>query len=141
MPILEWQERFNLGIEQFDVHQQPRVMLLNSSYDNFVQGSPVENLGLILNALIDYAIYHFNAEERWMKDNEYLRFDEHRKAHDAFTKRVVEMQTAFVNGEDNISFETLTFLSGWLSNHILESDADFGRFAAKRQRTAEPDYL
>ena len=48
---------------------------------------------------------------------------------------------AFVNGEDNISFETLTFLSGWLSNHILESDADFGRFAAKRQRTTEPDYL
>ena len=132
MPILEWQDKFNLGIEQFDVHHRHLVMLLNSAYDDFVGKSSVENLGLILDALIDYAIYHFNAEERWMKDNGYSQFDQHQEAHNYFTKRVVDIQTDFVNGRDTISFDTLTFLSSWLSNHILGSDADFSRFVANR---------
>ena len=135
MPILEWQEKFNLGIDQFDVHHQHLVTLLNSTYDNFVEGAPVENLGLILDALVDYAIYHFNAEERWMKENGYVQFGEHQKAHNYFKKRVSEIQADFVVGKDNIPFETLTFLASWLSNHILEADADLGRFAAKRQCT------
>ncbi len=67
MPIIEWNEQFVLGVPEFDEHHQHLVMLLNKTYDDFINGASKETLSLILDELIDYATYHFAAEEHWMK--------------------------------------------------------------------------
>jgi hemerythrin len=131
VPILEWQENFNIGTGQFDVHHKHLVVLFNTTYDNFVSGLPSEDLGLILEALIDYAIYHFNAEERWMIGNGYAQSEEHGKMHNYFKMRVIEIQKDFLHGRNDASLETLTLLAGWLSNHILVADADFAEWSVK----------
>jgi hemerythrin len=131
VPILEWQENFNTGIEQFDVHHRHLVVLFNSSYDNLVSGTPEKDLGLILEALIAYAIYHFDAEERWMAANGYAQSDEHRKMHNHFKRRVLEIQNDFSGGKKDSALETLTLLASWLSNHILVADAGFAELPAK----------
>jgi hemerythrin len=124
VPIMEWQEKYNLGIDQFDVHHQHLAVLLNSTYDNFVGGFADSELGLVLDALVAYAIYHFNAEERWMKEQGYGKLEEHLEMHSQFKTRVAEIQTAFLQGKKDAALETLTLLSSWLSNHILVADAE-----------------
>jgi hemerythrin len=131
MPTLEWTESFNLGVDPFDTHHKHLFELYNTAYGSFVGGSPVESLGSTLDALIDYATYHFNAEEKWMKDNQYPKYAEHLNDHGRFATRVVEIQVDFVEGRRPLSLETLAFLKNWIANHILTVDADYARFVAK----------
>jgi len=135
VPIMEWQEKFKLGIEPCDGHHQHLVKLLNTAYDNFVAKIPVAGLGPVLDDLIDYATYHFNAEELWMRENGYTRLDEHVEMHNHFTRRITEIQTDFLDERSNVPLEVLTFLAGWLSNHILVADADLCRIGANSRKT------
>lgn len=131
MPIMEWQQKFSLGMEEFDKHHQRLFELFNLTYEDFVAGSPPERLGELLDELIDYATYHFSAEECWMKECDYPHFREHREMHVGFKARVAEMQEDFLNGRGNVPLDALTFLAGWLSHHILVADAGFKEVAAK----------
>jgi hemerythrin len=81
VPILEWQDNFKVGVEQFDCHHEHLIELLNATYDNFVVDYHVSKHGKILDALVDYSTYHFSAEERWMKENNYPKFAEHLNYH------------------------------------------------------------
>ncbi|HBA88324.1 MAG TPA: hemerythrin [Geobacter sp.] len=134
VPIIEWQEKFKLGIEPSDTHHQHLVMLLNTAYDNFVAKVPVAEFGAVLDELVDYATYHFNAEELWMRENGYPKLEEHIEMHNYFTRRVTEIQKDLLHERNNVPLEVLTFLAGWLSNHILVADADFSRIAASSRK-------
>lgn len=136
MSFLEWDKNFELGIEQFDGHHKHLVALLNETYDIFTCGGKREALGAVLDKLIDYATYHFAAEEQWMGLQGYDGLTHHREEHTRFSHRVVEIQCDFQKGKTHLSLEVLTFLKNWLSDHILKSDADFGRYAANMPHAA-----
>jgi hemerythrin len=132
MPIIEWNESFRLGVQQFDEHHQHLVKLLNRVYDDFTAGAPAENVGIILDELIDYATYHFTAEETWMRENAYPKLTEHCDKHNRFTSRVVEMQKDYHAGKLHMTIEVLSFINNWITNHILETDSKYGRFMATK---------
>ncbi|MDD2852308.1 MAG: bacteriohemerythrin [Desulfuromonadaceae bacterium] len=131
MSFFEWNKNFELGIEQFDEHHRHLVDLLNEAYDNFICKADHETLGAIIDKLFDYATYHFTLEEQWMALNGYEGLTQHREEHAGFSRRIIEIQNDFCNGRTHVLLEVLTFLKNWLSDHILVTDASYGRFAAK----------
>ena len=131
MPIMEWQETFRIGIRQFDDHHQHLVGLLNSTYDIFIKEGSPQDLDAVLNSLADYADYHFKAEEQWMRANGYPRLDMHVSEHVAFKARVAEMHRDYGEGKETV-MGILIFLVDWLSDHILITDADLGRFSHQK---------
>jgi hemerythrin len=135
MPFLEWDKSLELGVTQFDEHHKQLVGLLNETYDNFTGGANYETLGAILDKLIDYATYHFAAEEHWMGLNGYDGLPRQREEHDRFSRRVSEIRNDFQKGKSHLSIEVLTFLRNWLIDHILKLDTDYGLFAAQLPRT------
>jgi hemerythrin len=128
MPFIQWEEGFVTGVGQFDEHHRHLVGLLNKTYDDFICGAPDEDLGVILDELVEYATYHFGAEENWMRDISYPKLSEHKNEHDSFFKKIVAFQNEFHSGKTGISLDVLTFLKRWLKDHILESDAAYGQF-------------
>ena len=130
MPLLQWDTAFELGIEQFDEHHKHLVMLLNEVYDDFTGGGNAERLGIVLDRLLDYAVYHFMAEEEAMAVSGYPKLARHRKEHRKFTANVLKLKEDFRNGKALLLNEVLAFLRNWLTDHILHADADFGRFVA-----------
>lgn len=128
MPFIQWDEGFATGIHQFDKHHQHLIDLLNDSYDNFICGAPEDSFGTILDELVDYAIYHFAAEETWMHDVSYPKLLDHKHEHDSFFQSVLKMQDDFHSGQSNISLDILNFLRTWLHNHILELDVEYGSY-------------
>lgn len=128
MPVFEWNSSFEVGVQQFDSHHQHLVGLLNKVYDDFTSGAPSENVGIILDELIDYATYHFTAEESWMKETRFPQIEQHSWEHEMFSKRVIEIQKDFHKGNQRLTLEVLTFLKNWLTNHILKSDSEYSRF-------------
>lgn len=129
MPFMGWLPGFELGIAEFDEHHKHLVHLLNMTYDGVTGGAGSEELGAVLDELIDYATYHFAAEEYWMAINKYPRLPEHSKEHERFCKRVVEVQKDYHNGKGNLGIEVMQFLNTWLTEHILKTDAEYARFA------------
>jgi hemerythrin len=129
MPLLIWNDTFALGISEFDVHHKHLVDLLNMTYDGFTQEASYEELASVLDELIAYATDHFVAEENWMEVNNYPFLTQHREEHERFCQKVIQFQRHFHNGKVHLSLRVLQFLNSWLKTHILETDAEYGRFA------------
>jgi len=132
MPIIEWNNLFLLGLKQFDDDHQQLVRLLNKTYDSFINNEPKSSLSVVIDELVDYAIYHFAEEEHWMKSTGYPELEMHIFQHDIFSKRVVDFQSAYQEGSAPLTLELLTFLKDWLSDHILVTDKEFGFYIASK---------
>lgn len=128
MSFIDWHPDFELNVDEFDQHHKHLVGLLNAVYEGFVEKSDSLNVSQILDELIDYATYHFSAEEYWMKEHRFPGLDAHRKEHQFFSGRVVEMQGDLVKGNSPVLLEVLTFIRNWVTNHILATDAEYGRY-------------
>jgi len=128
MPVIEWSDTYLLGIDQIDEHHRHLVTLLNNTYDVFVcHGQNVE-IEKVIGELVNYAIYHFAAEEELMSRFSFGKAGEHLKEHDDFIQRIKAHQQDFYDGRSTLSLELIVFLKDWLLEHILESDkvlADF----------------
>jgi hemerythrin len=127
--FIPWDSSFESGIHEFDEHHKHLVNLLNITYDGFTGEADHTDLAAVLDELVDYATYHFIAEEHWMEVHNYPRLPQHREEHFNFTCRILELQKEYHASMSNLSLDVLLFLQDWLITHILKSDADYGLFA------------
>ena len=130
MSIIDWDDRYLIGVSKIDNHHQHFFSLLNKTYDNFIKYVPADELDKVFNQLVEYTSYHFSAEEQLMKNIQYPGFEMHKIEHDKFLQKVLEMQSDFHNGKRSHCLEFLSFLNNWLSDHIMAKDAEIGRFLA-----------
>jgi len=49
-------------------------------------------------------------------------FEKHNSEHDAFTIKVVELQSDYGNGRTALNIAIMRFLKNWLAHHICEVD-------------------
>ena len=130
MKKLRWDDKFKIGSSEIDQHHKHLFELFEKVHDGFSNGAP--DLGPIFDELIDYASYHFRSEEMWMVDKFYPGAANHKKEHNSFLLRIKKARKAFHGGQEHISMETLLFLREWIESHILETDAEFGKFLIER---------
>lgn len=127
MPLMEWEDRMNVGVREIDAEHRHLVSLLNQLFDAMQQGIGREKLGYILDSLVDYTDAHFRHEEKLFETTEYPASESHKKEHNNLRRQVIEIQNKYKSGElDTITIETLTFLKHWLINHTTGSDKKFG---------------
>ena len=129
MSFIQWDRSFELGIHEFDEHHKRLANLLNMTYDGFTLGADHAELAAVLDELVDYATYHFIAEEHWMEVHNYPKLPQHREEHAKFSCRILDLQKDYHTSISNLSLDVLLFLQDWLITHILKSDADYGLFA------------
>jgi len=122
MSIFVWSDSFLTGIQEVDEHHKHLVELLNLSYDCFMYNNSDQKMELLVQNLVRYANYHFEAEESLMKANNYPFFEEHRQEHIGFASRTAELQSLLHDGCQPLDLEILQFLKDWLADHILNSD-------------------
>lgn len=90
------------------------AQFLHDKYDEIVQ---------ILKELKDYTILHFRDEEEYMERIGYEGIAMQRAAHTAFVDRLNEINLDDVDdNQKEYLEEILSFLLGWLTNHILKMD-------------------
>ncbi|MFZ4855675.1 MAG: bacteriohemerythrin [Desulfuromonadaceae bacterium] len=131
MSFMQWQSTYILGINEFDDHHKHLVGLINTLHDSIKGESKREVLDAVAVELVEYAVYHFSAEEYWMEQHNYHGLAAHHAEHSAFTKQITEFQKAFQSGTVDITLDVLSYLVGWLGNHILVSDAQYANFAGQ----------
>lgn len=125
MKLIEWTEKYELGIKEIDNQHKGLVILINELFELMSQGKAKNHLEDIFNHLTDYTKKHFFAEEKLMIKYAYTGYDEHKAEHKIFIEKLGELKTDFANGKTTISLEILNFLKDWLLNHIRITDQKY----------------
>jgi hemerythrin len=119
-----WTDQLNVGIDVIDQQHRRIVEYINQLDDARSNGYSREEIGYLINDLVDYTISHFGFEESLQEEAKYPFLKSHKKVHELFTQRVSEYQAKFNKGED-VSKALNSLLVTWLFNHIKRDDVDY----------------
>ncbi|MCX7881795.1 MAG: bacteriohemerythrin [Brevinematales bacterium] len=128
MTFLLWDESMSVGVAEFDAHHRKLVDLVNTLFDAMKTGKGKEVMGKVLEELVAYSRYHFEAEEKLMRNYEYPAYITHRGEHEHLVEEVLALSQKFQAGDIFLSLDILNFLKEWLSKHILQSDMAYKEF-------------
>lgn len=131
----------SVGVESIDTDHKFLISLINQLKDALDAEQDREVVGSVLNALLDYTVYHFRREEALMDACAYPELDPHRQLHAELTDRVKAIRAEYLDREDgDIGTEVLAFLKDWLVRHILGSDMEYRPYLQGRpDAVAEAD--
>ena len=128
MGFIKWNSRYAVNVEEIDRQHQTLIGLINTLYDAMNVGKGKDVLGPVLTEVVDYTAYHFNAEERLLRQDAYPEYERHKKEHDDLTAKARALKQEFDSGNHKLSIDVMLFLSNWLNLHILEEDKKFGPY-------------
>ena len=123
--IFPWISDFETGIVNIDEQHQTLVRLLNKLARELVNQSNAPLFDEIFRELGEYAIHHFEAEEKLMRQficGDVLESD-HQQTHRKFTREISRLKRHSKSAPASKRIEGIVaFLSQWLANHILKDD-------------------
>lgn len=127
---IDWDHTWEIGIESIDNQHKMLVNLINKLYENIVFKPEISKDELLytFQELYDYARYHFETEEAFIKAHAYPKLELHKKSHQTFVKKLDELYQKF-EGENQENLKELVlsifnFLKNWLFSHIITLDKE-----------------
>lgn len=134
MPIT-WDNFYSIGIHEIDGQHKAFINMLNEVNGNYLNSkqdlksneAQMKIYSSILN-LRKYALDHFSDEEKFMIKYRYPKFFDHKKNHDAFIKKIFELEEELFSSGDLSPVNLIEFMSSWLDGHIRRMDKDFGNY-------------
>lgn len=125
--LATWKDVYSTGIDEIDGHHKKLIELLNKSYSMILEESSQEEQQLLLAELIQYAHYHFEAEEELMRRHQYSKIDRHLREHFSFNNKVLSFDNEARDGRKYLPVDVFDYVSDWLIDHILTMDAAMAR--------------
>lgn len=122
----EFSEEYMTGIDMIDREHKLLFELVenaNNLAKSWSENSASDDIIDILKDLREYARSHFSDEEEYMRSINYEGLDAQKRAHDAFIAKLDEIKKEDIENNPREYLATLiSFLLGWLVNHILHTD-------------------
>lgn len=131
MEKLVWENRFSVGVPEFDEQHRKLADLINQLVDCHGQPAHSEAVADVLHALSEYASTHFEAEENLLQRLAYPELEAQWKDHTEFCETVANAcYDASCNTADLPAL--LAYLTHWWTDHILRLDMRYRPFVAAR---------
>lgn len=130
--FVEWKDELSVGIGSIDDDHKKLLSLINNLQTAvyYPTGEAFERQAL--KELVDYTKYHFEREEKLMRDNDYPEFEEHKRQHEAMIARVTGCMTAYEKDREGTIDDLTRFLKTWLVKHIAGTDQKYSAFLRSR---------
>jgi hemerythrin len=135
MPLLTWNDSYNLKIRELDEQHKKLVNILNQLHEAMGKGQSRDVLKPLLAELVRYTETHFKNEEAYMTRFAYPEFAAHKALHDELTKKALDLKIRYDGGQTMLSVETLNFLKNWLITHIQGEDKKYSSCFAEHGLT------
>ncbi|MBB4265247.1 bacteriohemerythrin [Roseospira visakhapatnamensis] len=123
-PLIRWSDTWSVGAEEMDRDHRILINLVNqlpAALDKAPESAWI--VGSVLNSLWDYTEYHFNREEALHKAANFPGAQDHAGRHRELKAQVREWLDRYQADPHAMQGQALlTFLKGWLMNHILGED-------------------
>ena len=122
MAYLNWSDSLSVKVSSVDDQHKKLFDLINSFYEGISQGSNKETMLKLIMGLKNYTVTHFTHEERLLRQAGYPDFDNHKRQHEDFIKKVNEFQEKYTSGKLILSLEVTGFIKTWITEHIMKTD-------------------
>ncbi len=137
MTFLEWSDDLDTGIEVIDGQHRRIVDMINQLH-LAQQGNQSQNIGQVIDELVDYTTSHFAFEESMLEEAGYVFTKAHKRVHEVFIKRVDDYRARYSRGED-VTDELKGLLGRWLFGHIRNEDRNYVSAVADNLRKLSAD--
>lgn len=138
---MKWDEKYSLGIFGIDMQHRRLFEIGQEVYSLILSKNGDDNYDRIiglLGRLKDYALYHFDYEEKYMKIFGYADYEEHRMEHKLFVEKILEIETEDIDlSQKKVALEIVDFIVKWVSDHILGSDAKYRDYFVSKIKAGE----
>ncbi|PHS79622.1 MAG: hypothetical protein COB59_00830 [Rhodospirillaceae bacterium] len=125
--VFIWTDKLRVGIDALDKDHQIIVTLLNRIGHHDLG---FEDVGQIIDQLLEYTRYHFLREEAIMRVCNYPNLQSHTKVHQDLTLHMNDMAQKWRAEPDLHQINALRrFLRGWWNDHVMKSDLDIAPYA------------
>ncbi|UCD30007.1 MAG: hemerythrin family protein [Planctomycetota bacterium] len=138
MAFFEWQPEFSVSVAEIDQQHQRLIGLVNQLHEAIEKSNQLATMQSVLsemdaitstiNEMIDYTIYHFSTEEKYMLEYKYPQYQQHKGEHQLFIDKVQNFKRNFENTKTRLSLDIADFIMNWWQEHILKTDKKCGIF-------------
>lgn len=128
--MFAWKDTYSIGVAEIDAQHRRLFSLADELHAAMNSGKGKAVIEQVLLNLINYTKTHFAAEERLMQRCGFPEYQPHKVQHDEMTKKVLQLQRDYHDGNTMLSIEVMRFLSNWLRQHIGGSDRKYVPFVA-----------
>ena len=135
MPLIEWTPELEIGIRVID-GQHHRIVDYINALDEAQKTDNRDQVGRVIEDLIDYTYSHFEFEEALMEEAGYDALSIHQSTHLAFRERVDGLKNRFVAGED-VAGDLIELLQTWLIRHIMSDDQSYAALVRQKMPRIE----
>lgn len=126
--MFNWSEKYSVGVIELD-NQHKKLFEIGKSIVNTYNSDSIDKYDEIMHLLSElhnYTVYHFETEEKILKENNVVFSDEHKNKHEDFIYRLLDLKSLDIdNSQDEVLINTLDFVSTWITDHILRTDMEY----------------
>ena len=123
MSLIEWSDRFSVGIASVDHEHRELIELVNGFQRKIAQDDSVDGKVEYLGETLAHISAHFALEEKLMRDSGYDAYDEHKTDHELLLDQLRDIMDAVEDDQDIDNDELGPVLERWFSRHFQTHDA------------------
>jgi hemerythrin len=128
MALIEWTDDYSVSVEEIDLQHKKIIEMINTLHQAMLDGKGHKIISGILDGLAEYAVYHFQTEEKYFDKFNFEGGNTHKETHNEFVKQISEFMDGYKSGDLMLTIDVMDFLSDWLQNHILGEDMEYSDF-------------
>ena len=128
MEKIKWSDNLSVGISVLDEQHKQLIGMINLLVEFSNDSLVLENITKTLRKITQYAVTHFEDEERIMIDQSYPDYIRHSAQHTSFIMKTASVHSINIMSDDDTSIMIVEYLREWLTDHILEEDMNYKQF-------------
>ncbi|MBX9634752.1 MAG: bacteriohemerythrin, partial [Magnetospirillum sp.] len=126
--VLQWHEEYRVDVLRLDTQHRRLFEQANAILDAVDCGRELSEVLSLMDAIAEYARYHFGEEEALMVRYAYPEAEAHRSRHARLMDLLAETRLHIQEKGSIESASMLAFLKEWLVNHICTDDRRYTKF-------------
>lgn len=125
------------GDQVIDSEHDLQVQVIDSLAESVANEGQFSLARYVLDQFIEFSDMHFLTEQLVMRLHNYPGYEPHLEEHTRLMKRVREIRSSVICGDQKLDRELVEGLREWLLNHIATKDAAFGEFLRLKEGRAQ----
>jgi hemerythrin-like metal-binding protein len=137
MSLIEWNDEFNLGIEEVDSQHRALVALINALHDAMSADARRAQIVECMAKIHALVAAHFAREEAFMREARYMAYAEHKEDHEVLLDDLRDMLDGVRHGGEYDDARLSADLQYWFSGHFRTHDARLHHHSPSEERPPE----